>query len=432
MREPLGPQDLPPPNLFTPDFGQDPHMIVGRDALVRALRQGMAGGPKDRRFTSLLLGPRGSGKTVILNLARDIARESGWIVLSLDAATAGVHERIRDYIAWVQDTHEAVPDTARAGHTETTFGVRGLPLEWQRKVVREVGPQWSLRRQLTTLAQHASRHGTSVLLILDELHSGERSELRRLSADMQHMTKGETLPLAFLGAGLGEMDHTLLEDRKMTFFRRCARHDMPPISREDASRFLSQTISDAGGEITGPALARLSEAAGESPHRMQLLGHCAWLAADAPVRPVDEPAAAAAVKEAARLMDQHVSEPTWNALSETEQSFLYALAGRGGSAHLAEIETYLAADAPLGRVGVRLRHAGCVRQEDDGRYVLTDLIPAGSVRAFMVQEGRNASTATLAPSSATPRRRPRCNEWMPRSQARCILGRGHAGGCRSR
>ncbi|WP_419837383.1 hypothetical protein [Candidatus Poriferisodalis sp.] len=59
--------NVPPPNLFTPDFGQEPHVVVGRDALNGALRAGLGGGPRDNRFTSLLLGPRGSGKTVMLN-----------------------------------------------------------------------------------------------------------------------------------------------------------------------------------------------------------------------------------------------------------------------------------------------------------------------------------------------------------------------------
>ena len=60
----LGDGDRSSQNLFTPDFGQPPHSYVGRDGMLREIRAGLGAGPRDPRFTSLLLGPRGSGKTV--------------------------------------------------------------------------------------------------------------------------------------------------------------------------------------------------------------------------------------------------------------------------------------------------------------------------------------------------------------------------------
>lgn len=98
MNSPLRPFPAGPPSLFTPDFGQEPHLLVGREELVSSLMVGLSAGPRDPRFASLLLGPRGSGKTVILNHLGGMARESGWIVLPLDAGTAGVQERIIEYI----------------------------------------------------------------------------------------------------------------------------------------------------------------------------------------------------------------------------------------------------------------------------------------------------------------------------------------------
>ena len=50
MADLLGDPNLPRPNLFTPDFGQDPHLIVGRDTLLRSMRDGFGAGPSDGRF----------------------------------------------------------------------------------------------------------------------------------------------------------------------------------------------------------------------------------------------------------------------------------------------------------------------------------------------------------------------------------------------
>ena len=93
--------NLPPANLFTPDFGQDPHLVVGRDALFQSMQEGFGTGPRDSRFITLLLGPRSTGKTVMLNKMSNLARESGWIVFSLDASTDGISDRVVEQIEWL-------------------------------------------------------------------------------------------------------------------------------------------------------------------------------------------------------------------------------------------------------------------------------------------------------------------------------------------
>ena len=435
MADLIGNPNLPTPNLFTPDFGQEPHVLVGRDDLVRSIRDGLSAGPRDHRFSTLLLGPRGSGKTVVLNVIRDIARESGWIVLSLDASTSGIHDRINEYISWAQETYESIPDLSGADRTEqTSVKFRLLSFEWQREVVREVRPNWGLRRQLTTLADHAAQHETAVLLILDEMHSGSRPELRRLAADLQHITKGENLPLAFLGAGLSEMKHTLLEDNKMTFLQRCERRDMPPLAPVDAARFLVRTVSDAGGAFEGSSLATLAEASGTLPFRMQLVGHYAWLVADAPLLPIDDQAAAVAVREANRKAHERISIPTWHSLNSTEQAVMRVLADLGGAAMPSQIAARVeAAPTTLSRSEQHLANAGCVRVNDDGSVEISDIIPVESMRLLAEQESRYAPTApngTLPPQRRGAARL-RCNAPMPRAQARCVLPLGHAGGHRS-
>lgn len=421
---------MPPANLFTPDFGQEPHLVVGRDGLIVSLRAGLGAGPSDKRFTTLLLGPRGSGKTVTLNAMRDAADESGWIVLPLDASTEGIGDRISEYIEWAQETHEAVPDVvAAAGEERTSTKIKAVAFEWRREVARAVRPRWGLRRQLTTLAGHAAEHDSAVLLIVDELHSGQRTELRRLAADLQHITKNEKLPLALLGAGLSEMKHTLLEDKKMTFFQRCHREDMPPLTAAEAARFLTRTVRDAGGAFDGDALSLLAASAGALPYRMQLVGHYAWLIADAPLNSIDERVASVAIREADRTMHEQVALPTWHSLNTSEQRFMHALAELGGACTPRQIAARVAMDpSTLSRTERHLANAGCVDVRADGSIEIADVIPANSMTLIARHESRYAGV----PASGDAGRRPRCNAVMPRAQARCILPRGHAGGHRSR
>ena len=93
---------------FRPHFGQSPQAFVGRNDLMRDLADGLATGPSDARFTCLLTGSRGSGKTVVLNEVEDMAAAEGWVVLTTDASTPGLLERTADVIAGAQDSYEAL------------------------------------------------------------------------------------------------------------------------------------------------------------------------------------------------------------------------------------------------------------------------------------------------------------------------------------
>ena len=190
----LGSEGVPHPNLFTPGFGQAPHFCVGRDQMLAEIRSALNVGPEDDRFTSVLLGPRGSGKTVALGMIEDVAVEAGWVVFSLDASTDGIHGRIKEQIAWAQDQYEGLPPTdAPDRRTTTRARLRIWPVSFQREVAESVRIKWGLRRQLTTLAAHAAAQGTAVMLSVDEMHGGDRDEMRRLSADLQHIVKASQI-----------------------------------------------------------------------------------------------------------------------------------------------------------------------------------------------------------------------------------------------
>lgn len=422
------------PSLFTPDFGKQPHAHVGRDGLLAELRRGLGAGPVDHRFTSLLLGPRGAGKTVTLNLIEDTAFEAGWIVLPLDASTAGIRERLNEIISWAHDRDETLNAGQGAFRQESqSFRLRLWTVEWQRTVARKIEPSWGIRRQLTTLAEQAAARGTAVLLTLDELHSGAREELRRLAADLQHITKRESKPLAFAGAGLSELKHTLLEDKTMTFFQRCTRFDMPPLTPADAMRCLSKTVRDAGGTIAGDALARLAAASGTLPYRMQLAGHHAWVISDAPHSPITETVAELAARETDRVMHEKVAAPTWHSLSDIERAVLRSVAEHGGSATRRQTAQLVpATSSTLAKAERHLVNVGCATAHDSviaisGLMSLDDVQHLAALEAQYETVRDEPGAVSLVGWGLQ-----RCNAPMPRAYARCILRANHKGRHRSR
>jgi len=53
-------------NPFTPAFGSEPMFLAGRERIIEDIIGGLENGPGDPNRASILVGPRGSGKTVLL------------------------------------------------------------------------------------------------------------------------------------------------------------------------------------------------------------------------------------------------------------------------------------------------------------------------------------------------------------------------------
>ena len=423
------------PNPFSPDFGQTPDHLVGRDRLLGSLGTALASGPRSREFTSLLMGPRGSGKTVMLTELEQRAAASGWIIVSLDASTAGIADRARQAIVHARDVHEgaeaADSDSGRPGRWS---GIRLGPLSLQRAVLAEVRPEWDMRHLLAKLAEHAQKAGVGVLMTLDEVHSGDRNELRRLAADLQHITKRANLPLAVAAAGLSEMKHTLLMDKKMTFFRRCARLDLPDLSAADAMEGLRLSVLDAGGAFDQDALRSAAAACGPLPYGMQLVGYNAWKIAGAPQRPIDILAVEEATRVSTAAVLEDLIEPAWHDLPDTSRAFLTAVADLGPRADHQRLAACLpSSPQALADTEQRLRACRYIADSPAGLR-LTGLMPQDAVRALsqaerLYRSGRSLQSAGGDGPPAAPLRR--CGEYMPRAKAYCVLPENHRDGHRS-
>ena len=425
------------PNPFSPDFGQTPAHLVGRDGLTKSLGTGLASGPTARTFTSLLMGPRGSGKTVVLTEMEQRAAASGWIVISLDASTPGILDRVRQSVTHSWTEHGGADATDPDRDRPSRWSVITLgPLGLQRSVLAEVRPDWDARHLLTKLAEHAQRAGISVLVTVDDLHSGDRNELRRLSADLQHITKRAHLPLAVMPAGLSDMKHTLLLDKKMTFFRRCARFDMPDLSVADVIAGLRIPVVESGGSIDRDALEFAARTCGPLPYEMQLIGYHAWTIADAPRRSIHIEAVEQACDLARMSVVEDLVMPAWHDQSRSHQEFLGAVADAGGQARPEQLAASLDYNfVTLSETSERLVACGYLDEASDGALHLTDLMPVDTVQGIMASRRRFQITGGSLSGSpdGTGGRVPsgRCEEYMPRVKAHCVLPRGHSGGHRS-
>lgn len=430
-------------NPFSPGFGRVPAALVGRDEMLGELGSGLATGLDDPRWTSILMGVRGTGKTVVLNEMGRRAAASGWVVLAVDASTTGLLERISRAIHQVPRNYEGFSSAdlglsgSRSVEKSRRFRLGLYTAERSEAEHLNVDSHTGVRDHLTYLAREAQQRGVSVLLTVDELHAIDKDEGRRLSNDIQHVISGSSLPLAFFGAGLLEMQYTVLEDKNMTFFRRCEKYPMPPLDLADAISGLRHPIADASGSITESALDFAASAVNGSPYALQTIGYNAWKIADAPNREIDDYAASRAVALSDATMDMDISVPALHELPPTEQKYLAALSRLGGRAlhvdvlRAARMKRQTAHDASK-----RLRLSGYLNETASDTVELSGLVPSRVIdqEVYIEQEPSMPDTGSLGPAPLQPATADAvglCRKWMPRSRAYCVLKKNHSGRCRS-
>lgn len=306
-------------NPFLPTFGSSPPMLAGRDEVVARFERAFERGPQHPDYTMLITGVRGSGKTVLLNEAEDVALRLGWRVISMSASVRELGRLITN--AALQHLQEA--SDGRPSRRISSVSLMGVGLEWEE---RPSGPraEVDLRSALTSLAAVVAASETGLLLTVDELQAVSQPEATEFAVAVQHITRRELLPAAFVGAALPEIDDTLLADRGMTFFQRCARARLAPLRPDHAAAALRLPVQDAGGHIDNDALKFLVDASAGHPFTIQLLGYHSWEAA-APGVHINSTHAAVGVMEADHAMLEQIVKPIWNSLSAMDRSFLWAM-----------------------------------------------------------------------------------------------------------
>lgn len=314
-------------NPFLPTFGTSPPLLAGRNREVERFAHAFEEGPRHPDYTMLITGAMGTGKTVLLNEAEDAALSRGWRVVSVSASVTDLTARITAAVLeHLRELEDGKP--ARRISSVQAFGVG---IAWEDRPDEGYGLPIDLRAALTALAQRLTDTRTGLLLTVDEMQGVHLSDARELAVAVQHVTRRELLPVAFAGAALPEIDSTVLNDREMTFFQRCARSQIGPLQDADTELALHWPITNAGKAIHYEALRVMVEASRGHPYSIQLLGYHGWETAFAdPAAPgtlqIEVKHAQAGTLEAERAELEQIVKPIWSGLSEVDRSFLVAMA----------------------------------------------------------------------------------------------------------
>lgn len=240
---------------FTPGFGGTPPLLAGREREQRVISR-VVSRLKSRAPASsglVVYGPRGNGKTVLLNWTARLAHKHGI---------------------------NAVNIAAISGETEEALTRRLATDSWWARVFRAIS--WrGANRSLESLRASTVHEGLGRLVrrrpavvLIDEAHTLDRNTGEQLLKSTQELNNsGSALLLVLAGTpGLRKS----LRQMQSTFWERG--DTLPPmrLDRDAASDAIRVPLEAAGRRITENALERLVDETHGYPYFVQLWGRTLW------------------------------------------------------------------------------------------------------------------------------------------------------------
>jgi hypothetical protein len=308
-----------PTNPFTPVFGFEPHVFIGRDRLIEAVAQGLRNPPGDPNRVTVFTGPRGSGKTVLLARIAAEATAGGWVAAHAAARDGMLAELAEQAEAKGQGRLPRRPAGRISGVEAMGFGI-------QRETPPEAPASW--RARMGALLDRLEKRGAGLMFTVDEADASVSEMVQFVQTFQIFVT--EKRNVALLMAGLPAKVLQMFQHESATFLRRMFRRNLDALSLQDSEAGIKRTVELAGRGIEGGALRHAAEQAGGLPFMIQLVGYHVFNQSDRQVIDLaDAKAGVMAAREDAKGM---VLDASLGELSDMDMRFLRAMAEDGGAA----------------------------------------------------------------------------------------------------
>jgi len=331
---------------YSPGAGVRPVAFTGREDVVERFDVVLDRLEAGRSAAApMITGPRGSGKTVLLNALVDLARSRGWAVGAEEAIPetplpALIALLAREVLMEMSSRHRLTDRIKRALGVLKAFAsvsVAGVRLDINVDAITGTADtgilELDLRRLFVELGEIAKAHSVGVAFALDEVHTLGPGELSCLHSAL-HATAQRGLPVAFLGAGLfpswqqGTHVNTPFASSfaarvgSLTYVR------LEPLTPSSARKLLEDSAATEGARYANVALTEAVDFCEGNPWLLQSVGSFAWEAADSSRIEIDD--VRAATREMASRLQEWFFPRLLRNCSAKELRVLAAVAREGG------------------------------------------------------------------------------------------------------
>jgi chromosomal replication initiation ATPase DnaA len=311
-------------NPFTPAFGSEPLFLAGREHIIEDILGGLENGPGDPNRVSILIGPRGSGKTVLLTAIANEAEKAGWIAVHAVASNLMLEQFIEQIERRAAHLLEKKPKSRLTGVQISGVG-------FQREILEDKKRTW--RAEMDDYLDIFAKRNVGLLFTIDEI-SADFSEMIEFISTFQLFIR-EKRNVALIMAGLPSKVMQMFQSPSISYLRRAFRRTLDPISPPEVRVAIKKTIELTGREIDPNALSIAAECTNGFPFLIQLIGYHSFNQSNR--KTITENDVAAGIADAEQDMESMILDSSILDLSDTDIRFLLAMLEDEDVSRMAEI-----------------------------------------------------------------------------------------------
>ena len=326
-------------NPFAPGAGAEPPELAGRDEIISdaevALQRILLGRHEQ---SQMLLGLRGTGKTVLLNKIEQKAEEFGHLTSYIEAPDGEplaellypkIHQVLRklSLIEEARATAHAAMRSLRsfASVFQVTIGDVSLSVDADPGNADSGNLEYDLSDLFIRIGEAAKSANKAWTLLIDEVQYLTARDLSALIVAI-HRVNQKGLPIMFFGAGLPQTA-ALSGDAKSYAERLFKYPTVGPLDRQAATSAIRQPIEDEGESISDSALGMIMELTSSYPYFLQEWGYQAWNIAEA--SPISKDDVEQASSKALRRLDEGFFRVRFDRLTPKEREYVIEMAKLG-------------------------------------------------------------------------------------------------------
>lgn len=326
-------------NPFSPGAGTPPPELAGRKDILEQALLTLARVKRGRSEKSLLIvGLRGTGKTVLLHEIAELAEKENYHAVMVEAHEKKTLAQILlpelRRVLFSLDTKEMISaKVKRAFRVLKSFKLNfkmheidfGIGIEPERGVADSGDLESDLAQVFIALGEAAEDRQTAIAIIIDELQYLNDEELSSLIMAI-HKISQKSLPIVLIGAGLPQLVGKA--GRAKSYAERLFNYpELDPLKKEDAKSALQEPVRREGVSFTEEALEEIFRITEGYPYFLQEWGYHAWNMAKQ--SPITIDAVKTATVASLQELDQSFFRVRFDRLTPREKEYLRALAELG-------------------------------------------------------------------------------------------------------
>jgi type II secretory pathway predicted ATPase ExeA len=353
-------------------------VLAGRDEVLDAGDEAITVAVLDRRtpMPVMLVGPRGVGKTVVLDeISRRAGERYGWPRLWVEASRSTPLDSLlaREADLVYRVVADEATTTQRLKLSEAVLRAQVLGVGGEVRLARDA-PAPSLKSSLGGLIDRLAQADSGLVVVVDEAQAAATDDFALFASTVQRAV-GDSLPLITLVAGLPTLRRRTSDtEASLGYLERADWHELGALSAEETREALEATASQAGRPMDPEASVVLGDASGGYPYAVQVYGKHAWRVSDNAPR-IQIGHANQALPPASRELERNLYEARWAQTPASERAYLRAVA------NLASDGAPVTGRAVADRLGVTTRAVSPARSRLISRGTL---IAEGEELSFMV------------------------------------------------